>query len=472
LLGLPGIEASADPSAVYQYLNFGYVPASTSIWKGVRRLPPGHVLRVTAGSALPRPTAFWDLAYDERDTSPRTAAETLYGLTAEAVAAALGGTRVKETGAFLSGGTDSSTVVGLMGRATGERPNAFSIGFPDPRYDELAYAELAARHFGAAHYTRTVTPEDALETLPTLVEAYDEPFGNNSAIGTLLCARLARECGVRTLLAGDGGDEIFGGNDRYRTDGVFARYGRVPRVLRERLLEPVLRGLPDGGGSLLGKAQRYVQRARIPNPRRFYLYEFFFAQEGQGLLGPDLLAAVDRDAPWRVLEDHYRRVRASSDLNRLLYLDLKLTIADNDLLKVTRTAELAGVRVRFPLLDLRLVEFMASVPAELKVRGLEKRHLFKRAFRALLPPETLAKRKHGFGVPTSTWLRQHPGFRALAHDTLTAARAQARGYLARDAVARLLALHEADSTPYYGDVVWNLLMLELWHRRHLDGAAA
>ena len=168
----------------------------------------------------------------------------------------------------------------------------------------------------------------------------------------------------------------------------------------------------------------------------------------------------------RILEDHFGRVAATSELNRLLYLDLKLTIGDNDLFKVTCTAELAGVGVRFPFLALPLVEFTGTLPPTFKVRGLEKRYLFKRAFRNLLPPETLAKRKHGFGVPTAEWLRTHPGIRQMARDVLLGAETAARGYFRRGALERLFAQHAADPTPFYGDILWTILMLELWHRRH------
>jgi len=165
--------------------------------------------------------------------------------------------------------------------------------------------------------------------------------------------------------------------------------------------EPVLRNLGDRVPRVVDRARRYVRRANLPNPRRFYSWEFLMAQEAAGLLDPDFRASVDAAEPYAVLQGHYDRPRATSELNRLLYLDLKLTIGDNDLLKVTRTAEMAGVAVRFPWLDRALIEFTGTWPAGFKVRGLEKRYLFKRAFQTLLAPETLAKRKHGFGVPTS-----------------------------------------------------------------------
>jgi asparagine synthase (glutamine-hydrolysing) len=469
LRGLPGLAGAVAPAAVYDYLNFGFVPAPASIYRGIERLAPGHLTVV--GENRTETEAYWDLRYDERPLARADAARAVYRATEQAVAAALRGTAPKETGAYLSGGTDSSTVVGLAQRLTGERPNAFSIGFYEEPYDELAYAELAARHFGAAHYVRKVEPAEALSAVSVLVDAYDEPFGNNSAIGTYFCARLAADCGVSLLLAGDGGDEIFGGNERYRTDRLYAAYHRIPAVVRRGLLEPVLRAFPDGGLSLLGKAQRYVHRANVPNPRRFYSWEFFFAQDGAALLAPDFLASVERQSPYTVVLRHWARAAALAELNRLLYLDLKLTIGDNDLLKVTRTAELTGVGVRFPLLDVTLVELTASLPARFKVRGLEKRYLFKRAFRDLLPGAILTKRKHGFGVPTSLWLRHHPGFRDLARDTLLAPDAWVRAYFSGDGLRRLFALHAADPTPYYGDQLWRVLMLELWARRHLRGGS-
>ncbi len=466
LVGSPGQTASIDPAAIYSYLNFGFIPAPETPFAGIRRLPPGHVLHVRQGYSRIEP--FWDMTYREERHREERAAGAVYRLSHEAVRQALEHARPGETGAFLSGGTDSSTVVGLMTRITGGPVRSFSIGFQEDRYDELQYAELAARHFDAIHHARVIKPADALEALPRLVDAYDEPFGNNSAIGVFFCARMAREHGVSRLLAGDGGDEIFGGNERYRTDRIFARYSLLPAVLRERLLEPVLLGLPAGVPGVLGRAQRYVRRAKMPNPHRFYSYEFHVAQNAVEMLEPSFLQQVASDGPWGILDRHFERARAASELNRLMYLDLKLTIGDNDLFKVVRTSEVGGVEVRFPFLALPLVEFTGTLPPAFKVRGLQKRYLFKRAFRGLLPPETLAKHKHGFGVPTAEWLRSHPGIRDMARDVLLGTRTAERGYFRRGVVERLFDLLVADRTPFYGDMLWTLLMLELWHRRHVD----
>jgi asparagine synthase (glutamine-hydrolysing) len=463
-LALPNCPEAFEPDAIYAYLNFGTIPAPQSIYRAVRRLPPGQMLIWEDGHATLH--EYWEVTYRERPLGRSAAGRAIYRQTEEAVRESLSGLEPKHTGAFLSGGTDSSTVVGLMSRLTGERVHAFSIGFQEARYNELDYAELAARHFDAAHYTRIVTADEALRCLPDLVAAYDEPFGNNSALPTYLCARLARETGVRVLLAGDGGDEIFGGNERYARDRVLARYHLIPAWLRRVVVEPMVSGFPAEALGLRGKARRYVERACLPNPDRFYSTEFYVSQNRLRLLHPDFQAATTPDWSLQVARRHFEAASATAELNRLLHVDLKITLADNDIFKVVRTAEAAGVAVRFPMLDHPLVELMAGLPTSYKVRGTEKRYAFKQAFRDLLPRQILAKVKHGFGLPTSDWLKRHRGFRELGRDLLLPARARERGYFAPGAVEELFRLHEADHTPFYGDILWTLLMLELWHRRH------
>ena len=463
-LALSSCSQALDPDAIYAYLNFGTVPAPQSIYKAVRRLAPGQALVWEDGRMTLE--QYWDVTYSERSLGRVAAARATYGQTEKAMRQTLGGLEPKHTGAFLSGSTDSSTIVGLMSRLTGERVQAFSIGFQEARYNELEYAELAARHFGAAHYTSIVTADEALACLPDVVAAYDEPFGNNSALPSYLCARLARETGVKVLFAGDGGDEIFGGNERYRRDSILARYHLIPAWLRQGLIEPIVRRFPAEAPGLTGKAHRYVERACLPNPDRFYSTEFFVNQNRQRLLHPDFQAATTPDWPLQVARRHFEAAAGAGELNRLLHVDLKITLADNDLFKVVRTAEAAGIGVRFPLLDHSLVEFMATLPASYKVRGGEKRYIFKEAFGGLLPEKILAKVKHGFGLPTSDWLKRHKGFRELGRDVLLSAKSRQRGYFAPGVMEEMFRLHEADQTPFYGDILWNVLMLELWHERH------
>src|SRR5579862_3626726 len=224
--------------AIANYLNYNNVPAPDTAFEGVRKVMPGECLVWRAGKTTA--TQYWELQYDEdgRGSADKLAAELLSKIE-EAVRVTSGDLEVEHSGCFLSGGTDSSTLVGLFSRIRNHPVNTFSIGFAEGRFDELGYARLAASHFQAPHNTAILTPADAHQVIPKIVEAYDEPYANSSAIPTYWCARMAKEHGVPVMLAGDGGDELFGGNERYRTDKVFQLYHRMPQAVR-RLLEPAV----------------------------------------------------------------------------------------------------------------------------------------------------------------------------------------------------------------------------------------
>jgi asparagine synthase (glutamine-hydrolysing) len=368
-------------------------------------------------------------------------------------------------GAFLSGGTDSSTVVGMMSRLRRGPVHTFSIGFEEQRFNELEYARITARKFQAKHHEYLVNGDDCVSALPDMIRYFDEPFGNSSAIPTYFCARLAAQNGVGVLLAGDGGDELFGGNERYRTDKIFEIYQRAPRVLRKGLVEPALQAIPIRNG-IFGRARRYVRRSNLPQPCRFFSYNLLSEHSPNTIFEPgfqDLLGDY-----LEIPAAYYRHGPAHDPLDRLLYVDVKMTLSDNDLLKVTRMAELAGVRPRFPFLDRSVAEFSGRVPARLKVKGFDKRYLFKRAFRELLPIEVIQKKKHGFGIPVAYWMRTHPRMRELTRDVLLSAKTRQRGYIRPSFTEELLHRHETDETTYYGDTLWTLLALELWFRRFAD----
>ena len=299
------------------------------------------------------------------------------------------------------------------------------------------------------------------------MEAYDEPFANSSAIPAYWCAQLAKEHGIEVMLAGDGGDELFGGNERYRTHQIYQVYQSLPQSLRQ-LIEPVVFASPTGLEPF-GKVQRYIRRSNTPNPERYCVWRLLRVFPPEEVLG-EVMPSVNGDV-LAVIRAHYSAAPARAELNRLLYIDIKMTLGDEDLPKVVRTAELAGINVRFPYLDHPLAEFSGRLPATLKVHGLEKRYLFKRATRALLPSAILKKKKHGFGLPVGIWLKTDPQLRAMSRDVLLDPKTYQRGYFRRPFVERLFADLEHDDTPYFGDLLWTFLMLELWHRRHVEGSA-
>lgn len=466
-----GILASGSLSrqpnlhALVNYLNYHVVPAPETAFEGISKLGPGECLAWRAGRSRTR--RYWDLHYTENaQGSVEQLANSLLARIEEAVTVSSAGLKPERTGCFLSGGTDSSTVAGLASRTSNYPVNTFSIGFEEGRFNEIEYARLAARHFQLPHFEAILRPEQACQIIPKIVEGYDEPFANASAIPTYWCARLARENGMQAMLAGDGGDELFGGNERYRTQQIFQAYYLLPRLAR-RLMEPLVFASPSVG--VFRKAQRYIQRANTPNPERYSASRLFQVFHSGEVLGPGM-PAVNGDA-LAVMRRYYAAAPARSEINRLLYIDIKMTLGDEDLPKVVRTAELAGIEVRFPLLDHPLAEFSGRLPASLKVRGLQKRYLFKQATRNLLPREILAKKKHGFGLPIGVWLKTDPQLRGMSRDVLLDPRTYQRGYFQRGFIEQLMANMEQDSTPYFGDLLWSFLMLELWHRTHVEQGA-
>ncbi len=322
-------------------------------------------------------------------------------------------------GCFLSGGTDSSTVAGMLTEVTGKPAQTFSIGFDAEGYDEMEYARIAARHFETDHHEYYVTPEDLVTGIPAVAASYDQPFGNSSVVPAYYCARLARDAGVDRILGGDGGDELFGGNARYAKQRVFGIYEQVPGIVRRGLLEPLLLGSGAIGRlPLLRKAASYVEQARVPMPDRLQMYNLLARLGLAEVLTPEFLSAVDSEAPLHQQREVYAACEASALINRMLFFDWRYTLADNDLPKVIGATALAGIAVGFPFLDDALVDFSLKLDPKLKLKGLQLRWFFKEALRGFLPDEILAKKKHGFGLPFGVWVNKHAGLKALALDSV------------------------------------------------------
>ncbi len=452
-----GAGRSVANHALYHYLNLSFVPSPETIFTGVNKLAPGCWLRHEQGSV--RTGCYWEMQYPEarRGSEQQLGAalkETLRG----AVGASLAEIDPQRTGCFLSGGTDSSSVVGMVGEVSGKSTDAFSIGFAEEAFSELFYARTAVKHFGARGHERIVNADDAWRILPAMVRGFDEPFGNSSGIGGYLCAEMAVQSGMTTLLAGDGGDEIFGGNERYRKDKIYAWAHVVPRPL---LANPVWDALARVPMMHAGRARQILYRASLRNPERFYLEDCLTADLNGNLLAPEL--ADGAVPPLEIMRRYYEGVKAHSDLNRLLFIDLKLTISDNDLVKVGSTAAACGLRVRYPMLDHPLVEFTGDIGADMKVKGLEKRYLFKRALRGFLPAEIIRKKKQGFGVPVSVWFREDERFRGLLLEVIHDPGFAQRGWFRAGAVERMAEEHMR-GVREWGNLLWAVLMLELWQR--------
>ena len=459
------VEKQINPVALASFLNFSVVPAPECAFRSLAKLPAGSYLSWQSGKV--HIEQYWDLQYSEsrHSTVNQLADELLTGMS-QAVEVYSQDVRPDELGCFLSGGTDSSSILGLLTQKKKTSIHALSIGFSEERFNELEYARIAAAAFHAKHSIVVLSPEETFKDIHEVVSAYDEPFGNSSALPTYACLKLARQRGIKVMFAGDGGDELFGGNERYRTEQIFGFYDVIPQRLRRYLIEPIV--LHSGMNGLVRKLRRYVEQSKTANPERYFQWLLLQVFPPAKVLGPNIVLNNGHADLLHIPRDYYRTAPAKSELNRLLYIDIKMTLADNDLPKVARTAELAGVNVRFPYLDHPLADFSGALPANLKVRRLEKRYLFKKATANLLPTEILRKRKHGFGLPIGMWLKQHSLWRGLAEDVLLDPRTYQRGYFQRAFVEELFKLMDTDNSTYYGDLLWLFLVAELWHRHHVE----
>jgi asparagine synthase (glutamine-hydrolysing) len=461
LLEHPDVRREINVEAMDAYLALGYVPDPLSIFQGIHKLPPGHHLTFKDGHT--RVEQYWDFRYDV--VAPRRAdeyMEELLALLDEAVRLRL--VADVPLGAFLSGGIDSSTIVGLMSRHTSQPVKTFSIGFREDGYDELKYARVAANRFNTEHHEFIVTPE-VCHIIDELAWHLDEPFADSSSIPTYAVSKMAREH-VKVVLSGDGGDELFAGYTRYVIDRQRSGFARLPRVVRRGLIQPLSRSLPHsawGRNYLHNVSQeplhRYLDSVSLfngLNKRSLYSTDF------RSQLGGSNRAAM-------LFEEYSARVRSTEPIDTLLYLDSKTYLPGDILTKVDRMSMAVSLEARVPLLDHKLIEFVTRIPSELKMNGLETKHIFKRAVRGLVPDEILDRPKQGFGLPIQKWINQE--LRGRIRDTLFDKRTRERGYFDQNYIKLLMDEHDRARRDNTGHL-WTLFMLELWHRTFFDAPKA
>lgn len=447
-----------DPQAIFDYLYFHIIPSPRTIFKGIYRLPPGHYAVFDQGVIKVLP--YWVAAFSERAAPAFDELRAEFRqLLRDAVAGQLDGSK---PACFLSGGTDSSTVAGMIGEVSGGRAATYSIGFEAEGYDEMEYARIAARHFKTEHHEYYVTPDDLLRSIPAVARFYDQPFGNSSALPAYYCAKMARETGVGKLLAGDGGDELFGGNTRYAKQKVFGYYDAVPAIFRTRLLEPLLLKTPLGRLPLARKGASYIAQAKVPLPDRTQSYNLIFRLGINDVFAPGFLRDVDLQAPIMQQRAVWRQAETTSQTNRELAFDWRYTLAECDLPKVVGTTQMAGVEVGFPMLDQRLLEFSMRLPRDYKLKGLKLRWFFKEALRGFLPDEILSKKKQGFGLPFGVWTAKNEALKALAENSVRGL--VDRKILRADFVDALFSHYLYEHPGYYGEMIWISMMLEQWLR--------
>ncbi len=451
----PALGRSLDPQGLFNYLYFHVVPAPGSVYQGVEKLLPGQWAKCKGGTITRG--FYWALKYRDQPRHDFEEQKARFlDLIRDSVKRAKGD---DEVATFLSGGTDSSTVSGMLKQVAGQA-RTYSIGFPAAGFDEMEYARLAGKHFGLDMREYYMQPADIMEALPIIAGHYDEPFGNDSAVPAYFCAKLAAADGHKIMLAGDGGDEYFGGNARYAKQKVFEAYHKLPGFLRSGLIEPLAK-LPGMGALGPGrKLQSYLRQANTPLPERMETYNFIYRQPLNEMFAADFLAGVDEQQPHTWLKEVYDRTDSESYINRMLHLDIKFTLADNDLRKVGGMTEAAGIEVRYPLMDDALVDFSGEIPPDWKVKGQYLRWFFKTSLKGFLPDEIIDKTKHGFGLPFGVWAKDYAPLRERIEDRLSDFRK--RGLLTPAYIDHLRNEHMSGHATYFGKMLWVMLTLEEW----------
>ena len=454
----PSVSNDISTQSIYDYVYFHHCPSPNTIYQQVKKLEGGQCLVYQNG--LISLIRYWNPIFQEQMTgSLKQAGEELQALLIDAVRT-MADTE-DNTGAFLSGGLDSSSVAGALSKVFPGKAKTFSMGFPVEGYNEIEFANIAVKHFNTRQHEYYVTPEDTVNAVPLIAAYYDEPFGNSSALAAYYCAKLAKENGVNRLLGGDGGDEIFAGNERYAKQMLFDHYHRLPGFAKFAL-EAGLNHLPSvlANSKIPFKAKRYIEQANVPMPDRLQDYNFLHRHDVADIFTGDFLAQINVTEPLNLLRESYHRPANASTLNRMLVMDWKTTLHDNDLVKVNRMCEMVDVEVCYPLLDQRIVDLSCRIPSISKLNGQKLRWFYKQAMADFLPEQIINKSKHGFGLPFGIWLKEHQPLKALAYDAIHSLKK--RDYFQPKFLDHAIEMHQSIHAAYYGELIWVLMMLELW----------
>jgi asparagine synthase (glutamine-hydrolysing) len=445
-----------DLGALEAFLAFNSIPAPLTIFRDVRKLPPGHVLVWEDGRseltrfARPAPVAASDVRQDEE----AELVEELRARLRDSVRAHL--VSDVPVGVLLSGGIDSATLTALAAEEASEPVRTFSIGFEERSFDELADARLVAERYGTRHRELVLRPDAAL-LLPALAATFDEPFADSSALPTYLVSRLAAE-DVKVALSGEGGDELFGGYYTYAADLLAQRTGWAAPLLR-----PLVERLPSSAAkaSFDYRAKRFVRAAHLPPLERHHGWKEIFSPEARA----ELTGRRNDFDPVDLLRARFAETEGAELITRLQDVDLGTYLVDDLLVKTDRASMAHSLEARVPFLDSVVTNLALALPIRHKLRGLRKKVLLRRAAAPLLPPELLRRRKRGFSIPAAGWLRGE--LEPFARETLAAETVRRQGFFRPEAVTRLLDDHVAGREDL-SRPLWGLLAFTLWHERHVE----
>lgn len=460
LLRHPDCPRNLDPLSLAKYLHFGYIPAPSTIYAGVKKLRPAEYLVYRQGKLSA--ASYWDMPRDERSgLSFEGAKRELSELLQASVRTRL----VSDVplGIFLSGGIDSATVAAMAASSSSSRVKTFTISFSEKDYDESADARLVARHLDTEHHEESFSPETLLGLLPVMADILDEPLADPSILPTYLLSRFTRGS-VTVALGGDGGDEIFGGYPTYYAHRLYERYRRLPGFVRAGIRAAVER-LPVSTKyfSFDFKAKRFIRGDGFALSERHARWMSAFLPEEIGpLFTPGFAASVNMDGLYEELNG-YAGATVPDPLKKAMYLDAKMYLQDDVLVKVDRASMAVSLEVRAPFLDREVVEFASTLPASWKLNGKTSKYILRETVKKLLPPEVLKKKKQGFALPLSRWFRRE--LTPLLDKYLDAGRLEKEGIFRPDQIGRLVSGHR-NGRQENSKMLWALLVFEMWKERY------
>lgn len=464
------VPKELDIQAFHDYLSLNYVPGPRTIFSGIRKLPPGHTLLVDVASGQVEEERFWDYPAPAERTGGLPKEEDLVNDLHALLRQVISDTMLSDVpvGAFLSGGIDSSLAVGLMSEVSSSRIKTFSMGFQEESYNELPYARMVARKFDTEHHELVIEP-DAFALVSSMTDFFDEPFADNSALAVFALAEFAAK-DVKVVLAGDGGDEVFAGYYTYQADKIASYYRRLPRFLGAQLIPAMVGLLPTSHAkaSFDFKLKRFMQGAMSPPLPAHFAWKAYLSEDMKhGLYsdsGPMAVGRSDLSPTVALFQQAFDRRAGEEDLlNRILYVDSKIQLVDDMLTKVDRMSMAHSLEVRVPLLDLRLIDFMAQLPGSYKLRRMTLKYLLKKVAARVIPREIIDRPKAGFTIPVATWLAGD--LRPMVDDYLSEGKLRQQGLLKPEAVRAMIQQHN-NGQHDFSRSIWTLLLFSVWFDRH------
>jgi len=454
------VKREVNLKALHHFLAFEYVPAPITMFKGIKKLLPGHILVCEKGNVSVR--KYWYLEFSDRnEQSVAYYSDKIYELLKKSVERRL----ISDVplGAFLSGGIDSSSIVGLMTELMDQSVKTFSIGFEEESYNELEYARIVAEHFETEHYEEIITP-DAVNLVNRIIGYLDEPFADVSVFPTYLVSELARKH-VTVVLSGDGGDEQFAGYDWYVASKLDMHYRKAPRVFRAGVAK-VVQKLPPSSQKkgFVNMLQRFTEGSSLPVDGRHVRWQYFITDEERECLYTNNLDDETHNLhSFDIINNYYSINHVNDKLSREQYVDIKMYLPDDILVKVDRMSMANSLEARVPFLDHEFVEFSATIPSNLKLHGLTTKYILKKTMSRLLPKEIIHRKKQGFSIPMKNWLRDE--LMNMMLEVLSKELIEEKGYFNYEQVNKLIQQH-IEGKRNNAHKLWALMTFGLWHELH------